>query len=90
MPLRKWERIFSEEELLTMLERELNEATGGVMETSCHRLVYAISELINIKLSMKTPNEFPEGKENYCPICYFEDDKVILRIDCRHYEEKAT
>ena len=28
--------------------------------------------------------EFPEGKENYCPQCYFEDDKVILRKDCPH------
>jgi len=28
--------------------------------------------------------EFPQGKENYCPRCYFEDDKVILRKDCNH------
>lgn len=28
--------------------------------------------------------EFPEGKENYCPRCYFDDDKVILRKDCPH------
>ena len=26
--------------------------------------------------------EFPEGKENYCPRCYFEDNKVVLRKDC--------
>ncbi len=23
-------------------------------------------------------------KENNCPICYFEDDNVILRKDCPH------
>ena len=28
--------------------------------------------------------EFPQGKENYCPRCYFEDDEVILRINCKH------
>lgn len=28
--------------------------------------------------------EFPEGKENYCPRCYFEDDKIVLRKDCPH------
>lgn len=28
--------------------------------------------------------EFPEGKEKYCPRCYFENDKVILRKDCEH------
>lgn len=28
--------------------------------------------------------EFPEGKENYCPLCYFGDNKVILRKDCPH------
>jgi len=27
--------------------------------------------------------EFPEGKENYCPQCYFEDEKVVLRADCK-------
>lgn len=26
--------------------------------------------------------EFPEGKESYCPRCYFQDEKVILREDC--------
>jgi len=36
---------------------------------------------------MKTPSitkEFPKGKENYCPRCYFENEKVILREDCPH------
>lgn len=28
--------------------------------------------------------EFPEGKESYCPRCYFEDEKTILRKDCPH------
>lgn len=28
--------------------------------------------------------EFPKGKENYCPICYFEEDEVVLRVDCKH------
>ena len=28
--------------------------------------------------------EFPQGKENYCPQCYFENEKVILRVDCGH------
>ena len=28
--------------------------------------------------------EFPEGKENYCPRCYFEDEKTILRSECPH------
>ena len=26
--------------------------------------------------------EFPDGKESYCPACYFEDDKVVKRKDC--------
>jgi hypothetical protein len=30
--------------------------------------------------------EFPKGKEAYCPQCYFQDEKVILKIDCPHYE----
>ena len=29
--------------------------------------------------------EFPEGKENYCPKCYFQNEgRVILRKDCPH------
>lgn len=32
-------------------------------------------------------DEFPEGKEAYCPRCYFEDDKTILRKDCPHNKE---
>lgn len=28
--------------------------------------------------------EFPKGKESYCPRCYFDDEKVILREDCPH------
>lgn len=27
--------------------------------------------------------EFPDGKDNYCPQCYFEDNKVVLRGDCK-------
>lgn len=27
-------------------------------------------------------NEFPRGKEMYCPKCYFENDKEVLRVDC--------
>ena len=30
-------------------------------------------------------NEFPEGKENYCPRCYFEYEIVTLRKGCPHY-----
>ena len=30
--------------------------------------------------------EFPLGKENYCPRCYFESDKVILRVDCKQFK----
>jgi len=29
-------------------------------------------------------NEFPMGKESYCPQCYFEDDITILRENCKH------
>lgn len=32
----------------------------------------------------KPKSEFPEGKENYCPRCYFEDEVVVLRKDCKH------
>jgi hypothetical protein len=31
---------------------------------------------------MKSTEEFTEGKENYCPRCYFEDDKKVLRKEC--------
>ena len=33
--------------------------------------------------------EFPEGKESYCPRCYFDDDKVILRDLCYHHPYRA-
>lgn len=33
---------------------------------------------------MPSQKEFPLGKENYCPRCYFDDNKVILRKDCLH------
>ena len=33
--------------------------------------------------------EFPEGKESYCPRCYFDDDKVILRDLCHHHLYRA-
>jgi len=34
---------------------------------------------------MDTNNgEFPEGKESYCPRCYFEDEVTILKKDCKH------
>ena len=32
--------------------------------------------------------EFPKGKEEYCPRCYFENDVVILREDCPHRTTK--
>lgn len=28
--------------------------------------------------------EFPKGKENYCPRCYFDNEKVVLRNVCPH------
>ena len=31
--------------------------------------------------------EFPKGKDNYCPACYFEEDKVILRDECIHNKD---
>ena len=31
--------------------------------------------------------EFPEGKESYCPECYFDNDKVILRKECKHQQD---
>ena len=33
---------------------------------------------------LEKSKEFPLGKENYCPRCYFENDKVVLREDCPH------
>ena len=35
-------------------------------------------------------NEFPKGKEAYCPRCYFDDDIVILREDCKHFIKVKT
>ena len=35
-----------------------------------------------------TPQEFPKGKEEYCPRCYFEDEVTILREDCPHRTTK--
>ena len=32
--------------------------------------------------------EFPKGKEEYCPRCYFEDEVTILREDCPHRTTK--
>lgn len=34
--------------------------------------------------------EFPLGKDNYCPRCYFDDDKTVLRRDCKHSNEEKT
>jgi hypothetical protein len=31
---------------------------------------------------------FDKVKENYCPRCYFEDDKMVLRNECKHYIQK--
>lgn len=28
--------------------------------------------------------EFPQGKDSYCPQCYFEDDIKVLRKECKH------
>ena len=28
--------------------------------------------------------EFPQGKEAYCPRCYFEDSRTVLREICPH------
>lgn len=39
---------------------------------------------IKIGHSGEVSEEFPQGKESYCPQCYFDDDKVILRKDCPH------
>ena len=35
-----------------------------------------------------TLQEFPKGKEEYCPRCYFEDEVTILREDCPHRTTK--
>jgi len=45
--------------------------------------------LLTKDCTMNTPpnnenTEFPKGKESYCPRCYFEDEKVVLRIECPH------
>lgn len=34
-----------------------------------------------------TSKEFPKGKELYCPRCYFDDDKEILKVDCDGHNE---
>ncbi len=34
--------------------------------------------------------EFPEGKESYCPRCYFEDDITVLRKGCKHATVDTT
>lgn len=33
---------------------------------------------------MDKSDEFPLGKENYCPQCYFEDNKAVLKTECKH------
>lgn len=35
----------------------------------------------------KKGEEFPEGKEHYCPQCYFENGIVVLRSECEGHEE---
>lgn len=39
---------------------------------------------IEVVQSGDVTDEFPKGKENYCPECYFEEDVVILRGECHH------
>lgn len=47
---------------------------------------HAKNESIRLYPSLQsevTP-EFPQGKEAYCPRCYFEDEETTLRSDCPH------
>lgn len=46
--------------------------------TTCKRCKEAKSTQQN------TTEEFPKGKEAYCPRCYFEDEKTVLREECPH------
>lgn len=46
--------------------------------------------MTNINESGEKTQEFPEGKEAYCPKCYFENEKTILKKDCPHSLEKST
>lgn len=34
--------------------------------------------------SIEQTKEFSEGKDKYCPRCYFENEKKILRTECPH------
>ena len=43
---------------------------------------------LNPNLLPMITQEFPKGKEEYCPRCYFEDEVVILREDCPHRTTK--
>lgn len=36
------------------------------------------------KEGKKEMEEFPKGKESYCPRCYFERSMVVLRKECPH------
>ena len=40
-----------------------------------------------IEIKGKVTEEFPAGRENYCPQCYFENDEVIIRGNCSCHED---
>lgn len=45
-------------------------------------VIKTITNYVNIITDRIELNEFPRGKEMYCPKCYFDNNKEILKVDC--------
>lgn len=62
-------------DLKTDLEESLN-AIGALQDSP------KVPQPFRAKSEIAGDDEFPQGRENYCPQCYFEDEKVCLKKLC--------
>lgn len=85
------------EEILNLVANREEDVRAEEKKTVMDFLIKAMSGKLTINKSdfgklvdyledkrEETTEEFPQGKEAYCPRCYFEDEKTILRKDCPH------
>lgn len=56
--------------------------------SACGKPFVAAGEGEKSVIRTNRTSEFPLGKDNYCPQCYFEDDVKVLKKDCKHRTPK--
>lgn len=67
------EILNNDDTITTLLDRKL--------------VIKTITNYVNIITDRIELNEFPQGKEMYCPKCYFDNDKEILKVDCEGHNK---